>query len=199
MGGLCLSRRAPRGAAGRHGRPVSLAEPSNGHAWNTRRTPDMCRAVKCFLWLAALTLLPVRGVRPRHPDRYRSRCVRCRATRRDGRGCEPGPDRESPVGRDRRHRPVPHHRTESRRVFADVHASRFQHRQARWHRARWHRRPDDPDRDASGRARGNDHCDRRDAVVDVQSTSAKPCSARTSFPRSRPHARSARCSTPPPG
>src|SRR5262245_55546226 len=28
-------------------------------AWNnSRRTPDMSRAVKCFLWLAAMTLLP---------------------------------------------------------------------------------------------------------------------------------------------
>ena len=50
----------------------------------------------------------------------------------------PALDGKGPVGRDRRHRPVPHRRAAARHLHGHVHAAGLQHRQARRHPAERH-------------------------------------------------------------
>ena len=58
-----------------------------------------------------------------------------RAARRDGRGVEPGADREGPLGRQRRRRAVPHREPAAGHLHGDVHAAGFHHGPARGRRA----------------------------------------------------------------
>ena len=67
------------------------------------------------------------------------------------------------TGDHRRRGTVPHHRSQSGHLLADVHAARLQRRQARGRRARRHRHADNSDRDECRRGGGDDHGHRRDA------------------------------------
>ena len=102
-------------------------------------------------------------VRARHSYRNRQGPVGRRPARRDRRGVQPRPHRKGAHGGQRRRGGVPHYRSESRHVLADVHAARLQRRQAGGHRAWRHRDADDSGRHAGRRPGGDDHGHRRDA------------------------------------
>ena len=92
-----------------------------------------------------------------------SRCVRRRAARRVGRGRQPGADRKDALGHHRQHRAVPHHRSDTGHLHADVHAAELRHRQARGARTERRRGRLGQRRDARRRASGNRHRERRGA------------------------------------
>ena len=143
------------------------------HAWNVEGRLDSdggCpAAVPC--------------VCTRHPYRHRQGPVGRRAARRDRRGVQPRPHRKGAHGGDRRRRAVPHSRSESRHLLADVQAGRLQRRQTGGHRTRRHRHADDSGRHA---------CRALEETITVTgerrwSTSRQPSARRCSAPRwSRP-------------
>ena len=124
-----------------------------------------------------------------------------RAAGRHGRSLEPGADREDQHGRDRRQRPVPHHRPAARHLLADVHAAGLQHRQARQHRADRHAdRSPFRSRCASAALEETDHRDRRVAGrrrADRRAARSS-CNSRGHRRRCRRRAPRERCSTPRP-
>ena len=76
---------------------------------------------------------------------------------RHGRGRQPRADRENPVGRHRRTRPVQDRRPPARRVRGHLHPARVQHRQARGVELPDQLHRDDQRRPAGRRARRNGH------------------------------------------
>ena len=121
--------------------------------------------MRCFT--KAVLLGVTRPLPPRRPRaihcRHRAGHVGRGAARRDGRGGQPGPHREDPYGRHRRHRSVPPGEPRARPLHRHLHADRLFDRSAE-RRRRSDRRDGHPQYGAARRRRGRDHHrDRRDA------------------------------------
>ena len=152
----------------------------------------MSRFTRVMLFVFGfMALVPSAGARAGVDHRRGPGPFRRGAARRHGGGVEPRPDREGPLGRHRRQRPVPHHRSAARHLRRDAHAERLLDGEARRHRVDRHLRRHDRRRPARRRARGDDHRhgrepDRRRAAHDAAAR-VRPAGDRGDSGRPQPH------------